>query len=507
MRVRVVVVAALAVLGSPGLALAEDLRLHGSVGAARAVGGHQKDELGWGGDFRGALELPLTHEFGLMVEAGVTVLTEATAPSDARIVPEGAAAGFGGGFGIRLRPFASAYSGPAISSAGFWASAATGLETTNGLSRTMFNFGTGFDFLLDRAQLGIGPSVGYLQILQPDDEIRPSDANILTLGVHAVWDFSGGLAKPLGDKDRDGIYDHKDKCPDDPEDKDGWQDEDGCPELDNDKDGVADTVDRCPLVPEDKDGFFDNDGCPEDDNDQDGIKDPKDKCPNEAEDPDGFEDEDGCPEKDNDKDGILDREDLCPNEPETVNNYADHDGCPDADQIRVVGDKIVLDDRVHFQLNSAVIRQLSFPLLERLAQLLVEHPEYIHISVEGHTDKAGPDDFNQKLSEDRAASVAAFLASHGVARERLSSKGFANTRPLVPEISEFARLTNRRVEFVVTREQKELPPSAAPAPDAAPPSPDAAPPAGVPPSSEAPPPSAPPSEDPATPPKPAEGSP
>jgi hypothetical protein len=98
------------------------------------------------------------------------------------------------------------------------------------------------------------------------------------------------------DRDGDGITDDKDKCPDQPEDRDGYQDLDGCPDPDNDADGVVDADDRCPNEPEDKDGFQDDDGCPDPDNDADGIADPQDKCPNEPENKNGFEDDDGCPD-------------------------------------------------------------------------------------------------------------------------------------------------------------------------------------------------------------------
>ena len=98
------------------------------------------------------------------------------------------------------------------------------------------------------------------------------------------------------DTDGDGIPDDKDKCPNEPEDKDGFQDEDGCPDLDNDGDGIPDAQDKCPNQAEDKDGFQDEDGCPDPDNDGDGIPDAADKCPNEPEDKDGFQDEDGCPD-------------------------------------------------------------------------------------------------------------------------------------------------------------------------------------------------------------------
>ncbi len=103
----------------------------------------------------------------------------------------------------------------------------------------------------------------------------------------------------------------------------GWQGDD------RDGDGMSDARDLCPDDPEDLDGFEDADGCPDLDNDGDGIADVDDLCPSVAEDRDGFEEEDGCPDPDNDQDGILDFDDHCPNQPETMNGFDDYDGCPD----------------------------------------------------------------------------------------------------------------------------------------------------------------------------------
>ncbi len=99
--------------------------------------------------------------------------------------------------------------------------------------------------------------------------------------------------------------------------------------ADPDEDGVRLDEDRCPSIPEDIDGFEDSDGCPEFDNDNDGIYDAEDACPSSPEDYDGFRDEDGCDDWDNDKDGIPDSVDVCKNNPETVNGFKDEDGCPD----------------------------------------------------------------------------------------------------------------------------------------------------------------------------------
>ncbi len=270
------------------------------------------------------------------------------------------------------------------------------------------------------------------------------------------WISSKPKVDSDGDRDGDGIKDSVDRCPDVAEDKDGFEDQDGCPDLDNDKDGILDRDDSCPNDPEDKDGFKDQDGCPDTDNDEDGILDEKDKCPNDPEDKDGFEDEDGCPDTDNDQDGIVDKEDLCPDEPETVNGYADQDGCPDSEQVRVIGDKIVLDDRVHFWTNSAKLRPASYPLLERVADVIRQNPTYVHIEVQGHTDERGSEAFNQRLSQGRAESVMEFLISKGIAKDRLTAKGFGFSKPLVDKKSERAWFMNRRVEFTITREQRQV---------------------------------------------------
>ncbi len=82
---------------------------------------------------------------------------------------------------------------------------------------------------------------------------------------------SGGSGGPHGrnpvgrDRDGDGVVDADDACPDEPEDRDGFQDGDGCPDPDNDHDGIPDVDDQCPNDPETPDGVADEDGCPEGD--------------------------------------------------------------------------------------------------------------------------------------------------------------------------------------------------------------------------------------------------
>ncbi|MBU1430024.1 hypothetical protein KKF91_05600 [Myxococcota bacterium] len=152
-----------------------------------------------------------------------------------------------------------------------------------------------------------------------------------------LWALNLGLSwSPVHfDLDRDGIEDEVDRCPARPEDHDGFEDQDGCPDLDNDGDRIPDVVDRCPNRREIYNRRLDEDGCPDvGDRDRDGRLDDVDDCPNHPEDLDGFEDDDGCPELDNDQDGVPDTQDRCVWAPEDVDGFEDDDGCPDPDNDR-----------------------------------------------------------------------------------------------------------------------------------------------------------------------------
>ena len=255
----------------------------------------------------------------------------------------------------------------------------------------------------------------------------------------------GATPAPPGDLDGDGVPDNVDQCPRVPEDKDGFQDDDGCPDDDNDGDGIPDKADKCPNEPEDRDGFQDEDGCPEPDNDNDNIADKLDKCPLEPEDKDGFEDDDGCPDPDNDKDGILDAADKCPNE-----SGAPPDGCPKKYNLVVVTqNKIELKQTVFFETGRANIRTISHPLLNEVAQALRDNPA-IKVEVQGHTDSQGSDAINLKLSQQRAQAVQVYLIKRGISSDRLAPKGYGESVPIADNRTAAGRSQNRRVEFVIT---------------------------------------------------------
>jgi outer membrane protein OmpA-like peptidoglycan-associated protein len=284
-----------------------------------------------------------------------------------------------------------------------------------------------------------------------------------------------------GDTDGDGLVDDVDKCPNEAEDKDGFQDDDGCPDADNDGDGVADANDKCPMEPEDKDGFQDDDGCAEADNDSDGLADASDKCPNEPEDKDGFQDDDGCPDPDNDGDGVADGQDKCVDQPETRNGYQDEDGCPDEIPQKVKQFTGVIQG-INFKTNSADLLPASNKTLDKAVAVLKEFGD-LKLEIQGHTDdqpikKGGKFADNKSLSQARAETVKAYFVGKGIEEGRLTASGLGDEQPIVPPAGlkggklNAARAKNRRVEFKLVSSMPEAPAAPAPAPAPAPAAPE-----------------------------------
>jgi OOP family OmpA-OmpF porin len=226
---------------------------------------------------------------------------------------------------------------------------------------------------------------------------------------------------------------------------------------DPDKDGIAGAADQCPTEPEDKDSFEDENGCPDKDNDQDGVGDAApDKCLNDPEDKDSFQDEDGCPDPDNDNDGVLDAADKCADTLETRNGYQDDDGCPDEipETLKKFTGAI---QGINFKVGDAALVPGANRVLDKAIAVLKEFSD-VKLEIQGHTDdtvlKAGGKFAdNVALSQARADTVKAYFVSKGIADDRVVAKGYGDEQPVEPPAGltgaklNAARAKNRRVEF------------------------------------------------------------
>jgi outer membrane protein OmpA-like peptidoglycan-associated protein len=248
------------------------------------------------------------------------------------------------------------------------------------------------------------------------------------------------------DSDGDGVPDVRDRCPTEAEDKDGFQDNDGCMDPDNDGDGIVDGEDGCP----DEKGPKERKGCPEKDSDGDGVTDEFDKCPDTP----GPKDYDGCPDSDGDE--VPDNEDDCPEQFGPPEN----NGCPfdSPPYVFVESDRIRIKGNVLFETGSAIIQKRSYPLLDEVATVLRKNPTLGPVLIEGHTDNRGSRALNMNLSAKRARSVLDYLVSKGIDRKRLNSEGFGFDRPIATNDTALGRAKNRRVDFRLIRSEVETAP-------------------------------------------------
>ena len=269
-------------------------------------------------------------------------------------------------------------------------------------------------------------------------------------------DVAGIVAlKGCPDKDGDGITDAEDKCPDEK----GLAEFNGCPDRDGDK--VIDKDDECPDQP----GLAEFMGCP--DSDADGTPDKYDACPMVA----GPKENKGCPDTDGDK--VLDKDDACPNVAGPVDNkgcpWPDKDGdgvadkdddCPDTPglialkgcpPIKKEEQKILEKAFASLEFTSGkdIIKSTSYPSLKQLAGLMKEHKTDWTLKLSGHTDNQGAPEKNMLLSEKRAKAVKKYLISQGVIADQVVTEWFGQTQPIESNTTEAGRQKNRRVEMKV----------------------------------------------------------
>ena len=222
--------------------------------------------------------------------------------------------------------------------------------------------------------------------------------------------------------------------------------------LDSDGDGIPDSEDKCPHnTPEEiSKGVYQegpNKGCPID-TDNDGVPDYRDDCPNNTplEISKGV-DSRGCP-LDSDQDGVPDYRDLCPGTPLGV--QVDENGCAQyqepikqvlAGDVTFAFDKFDLTPQAKTNLDG-LVEQIDLAVLES-------------ISVVGHTDSVGTEQYNHSLSEKRAAAVAQYLISRGIPSDRIGSVGKGELEPIEDNTTKIGRARNRRVEITINHYKKK----------------------------------------------------
>lgn len=229
------------------------------------------------------------------------------------------------------------------------------------------------------------------------------------------------------DRDKDGVPDSLDACPD----VAGLPQFNGCPDTDGD--GIPDKDDKCP----DQKGTAKYNGCPIPDSDGDGINDEEDKCPNTP----GVAKYQGCPIPDRDGDGVNDELDKCPDIPgDPANN-----GCP------IVKEEVkkraeYAAQHLYFVTASFKLLKKSFKGLDEVVALMKADPA-LKLSVDGYTDNTGKPEKNQVLSENRANAVKKYLTGKGVDESRITATGYGPQNPVADNKTVAGRAKNRRVEF------------------------------------------------------------
>jgi outer membrane protein OmpA-like peptidoglycan-associated protein len=398
----------LAVVSVAPRARGQEVLVHATAGGAHALVQPQQSEYGFGGSGTVAPELVVSKAVGFQIELGAMGLGAGSPPSDPRFASHGTGSAFGGMAGIRLRPFA------ADNPSGFWLDGNGGFVETGDETRPGFDAHIGYDWRMGSGRLDVGPFVGYTQVMGSKDDVEPGDAHIVLFGMHGGFGAEAPLPPP-GDRDHDNVIDPEDACPDVPGIRTARRETNGCPPRDRDHDLIVDADDACPDTP----GVLTSDPSTN-----------------------------GCPP---DQDGSVQANDDCPEGTGIKASDLVSDACPKPPEVRLVGDEIVVNDVIHFDVDSPRVWPDSYPLMKKLAELIVQHPEILSIDIEGHADETGTDEHNMMLSKHRAEAVKWMLVQFHISPKRITTHAYGEHRPRVNGHDATAHRENRRVEFLVTR--------------------------------------------------------
>lgn len=418
----------------------ERLSLRGEAGLGSMLSGHQQDVMDFGLAGQLSLRPALTLIDPLAVQLAFSAWPFPSTAGGGRVTLLGGGLLFQPQLGPIGRLMLDVNAGPAL---------------TGNITRFMFDFGLGFDFALSPSW-GLGPVLRYGQVIAAGGDLQ-ADAIFWSLGISVTLRSAPAetpvsqLAPPppeepaVPDRDRDGVPDGEDLCPDEPAGEHPDPERLGCPKPDADADGVFDADDQCPTLPKGPNPDPARPGCPDGDDDQDGVLNSVDACRMQHAGYHPDPERPGCPLPDRDHDSVPDAVDACPDKPGAPHPDPKRHGCPSL--VKIEEGMIRILRPVHFATNEDRILAKSFPVLMAVADALRATPEIRLVSIEGHTDDRGVDAFNLDLSERRAAGVRQWLIEQGIAASRLEAKGFGESRAIDSNQSSAGRAANRRVEI------------------------------------------------------------
>ncbi|MBP5999050.1 MAG: OmpA family protein [Sediminibacterium sp.] len=229
------------------------------------------------------------------------------------------------------------------------------------------------------------------------------------------------------DQDDDGVSNEIDECPE----RSGLLKYKGCPVPDEDGDGINDENDLCPNA----EGTVKYRGCPVPDTDKDGVPDDQDTCPTLA----GLSRYNGCAIPDTDKDGVNDELDQCP----TIPGIAGNNGCEDLQPLLTT-----IAAALKFEIGQSTIASKSLQALDTVILVMTKYPQ-TSLTISGHTDNTGSRKINDRLSISRAKKVQTYLVKKGLAINRTSLVGMADTQPIADNATKKGRAQNRRVDLAI----------------------------------------------------------